>query len=82
MSAFTATLESEDDIPAIVADLLRRFPKGARVKLALSEVPPATPVPSLAEYRQMISAAREKAPRSPWKTTEATMSALREGEQD
>ena len=50
--------------------------------VAISEVPFEDPVPSLNEYRQMIAAARAKAPASPWKTTAETMQALREGEDD
>ncbi|MBL9113575.1 MAG: hypothetical protein JNJ83_01105 [Verrucomicrobiaceae bacterium] len=65
---------------AVVANMLWQFPKGSRVNLAISEVPPATPVPSLADYRQMIAAARQKAPRGPWATTAETMKELREGE--
>ena len=82
MSAITATLDLEDDMTTVVANLLRQFPKGSRVKLAISEVPPATPVPSLEEYRQMIAVARQKAPLGPWATTGETMKALREGEED
>jgi hypothetical protein len=66
----------------VVTNVLRHFPKGSRVKLAISEVPPATPVPSLEEYRQMIATARQKAPLGPWATTVETMKALREGEED
>ena len=66
----------------VVTDMLRQLPKGSRVKLAISEVPPATPVPSLEEYRQMIAVARQKAPRGPWATTAETMKILREGEED
>lgn len=82
MSAITTTLDLEDDMTAVVTNLLRQFPKGSRVKLAISEVPPAMPVPSLDEYRQMIASARQKAPRGPWATTAETMKALREGEDD
>ncbi len=82
MSAFTATLAVEDDVATVVADMLRQFPKGSRVKLEVSEVPATAPVPSLDEYRQMIAAARQQAPGSPWKTTAETMKALREGEVD
>jgi hypothetical protein len=67
---------------SVVTDMLRQFPKGSRVKLAISEVPPATPVPSLEEYRQLIAAARKQAPRGPYATTAETMKALREGEED
>ena len=82
MNAITATLHVEDDVSTVVAEMLRQFPKGSRVQLAISEVPPAAPVPSLDEYRQRIAAARQRAPHSPWKTTAETMSALREGEGD
>jgi hypothetical protein len=82
MSAITATLDLEDDMTTVVTNMLRQFPKGSRVKLAISEVPPATPVPSLEEYRQMIATARQKAPRGPWATTAGTMKALREGEEE
>ena len=82
MSAITATLQVEDDVSTVVAEMLRQFPKGSRVQVAISEVPPAGPVPSLDEYRQMVAVARQQAPRSPWKTTAETMSALREGEGD
>ena len=82
MNAFTATLDIEDDISTLVAEMLRRFPKGSRVKLDISEVPSAGPVPSLEEYQQMIADARKQAPRSPWQTTAETMRALREGEAD
>lgn len=82
MSPITATLNLEDDMTTVVANMLRQFPKGARIKLAISEVPPVAQVPSLDEYRQMIAAARKKAPRSPWPTTAETMKALREGEED
>ena len=82
MSAITATLFVEDDVSAVVANLLRQFPKGSRVKLAITEVPPGGAVPGLEDYRQMVAAARGRAPRSPWKTTAEAMTALREGEAD
>jgi hypothetical protein len=82
MSAITVTLDLEDDMTAVVANMLRQFPKGSRLKLAISEVPPEAPVPSLEAYRQTIAAARQKAPGGPWKTTAETMKALREGEDD
>ena len=82
MSAITATFDVADDVSTVVVEMLRQFPKGSRVKLAISEMPTSGPVPSLDEYRQMIAAARQRAPRSPWKTTAETMRALREGEGD
>jgi hypothetical protein len=82
MSAITATLDLGDDMTTTVVNLLRQFPKGSRVKLAISEVPTATAALSLDEYRKIVTAARQKAPPSPWKTTSETMKALREGEDD
>ena len=82
MSAITATLSVEDDVTTVVANMLRQFPKGSRLKVAISEVPPISAVPNLDEYRQMIAAARAKAPGSPWQTTAETMKALRDGEDD
>jgi hypothetical protein len=75
-------LGDAENMTAVVADLLRQFPKGSRLKLAISEVSPAPPAPSLEEYRGMIAAARQNAPRSLWKTTAETMRVLREGELD
>ncbi len=82
MSAITATLDVDDDMTAAVADMLRHFPKGSRVKVAMSNIPPAEPVPTLDEYRQMVAEARRRAPRNPWKTTAEAMKVLREGEDD
>ncbi len=82
MSAITTTLDIGDNVAAVVANLLRQFPKGTRVNLAICEVPVTAPVPSLEEYRGMVATARQQAPRGPWKTTAETMKALREGEQD
>ena len=46
------------------------------------ELPPATPVSGLDEYRGMLAALRQKAPRGPRMTSAETMKALREGEED
>lgn len=82
MSAITATLQIEDDTSTKVADMLRQFPKGTRVKLDICEVALPGPIPTLGEYRRAVAGAREKAPRSPWKTTAETMKVLREEESD
>ena len=82
MSMITATLDIEDDVYSIVTNLLRQFPRGSRVKLAISEVLAAAPVPGLEEYRRRIAAARAQAPPSHWRTTAETMKAMREGEED
>lgn len=82
MGATIATLDLKDDMTQVVANMLRQFPKGSRVQLAISELPPDTPVPTLDEYRLEIAASRQKAPASPWRTTVETTKALREGEED
>ncbi len=66
----------------MVTEILRQFPLGIQVKLAISEVPPTDPVPDLEEYRQSIAAAREQLPPIPWRTTAEAMQALREGEEE
>ena len=81
MNAIAATLDVEDNVSSVVAEMLRQFPKGSRVQVAISELPPPAPVPSLEEYRRTVATARQRAPRSPWKTTAETMKALREGEE-
>ena len=82
MSAVTTTFEIQDDSPRIVMDLLKQFPKGSRVRLAISQEVPAESVPDLDEYRGMVALARQHAPRSPWASTAEAMKALREGEED
>lgn len=81
MSAITMTLDLEGDASAAVISLLRQFPKGARVKVAVSEIVPLAPAPSLEEYRRKVAVARQRAPGSPWKSTAEAMKALREGEE-
>ena len=82
MTALTATIQIEEDMSAIVEELLRSFPKGSRVQVALTELSPPCPVPDLHTYRQSIAKAREAAPVNPWKTSNETMQALREGDLD
>lgn len=82
MTAYTATIQVEDDMSAVVKELLRPFPKGTRIRIALTELAPAAPVPDLETYRQTIAKARQAAPAHPWQTTKETMQALREGEAD
>lgn len=54
MNNFTATFDLEDDATAVVTDLLRQFPLGARVRLAIFEVPREASVTGLNEYRQRV----------------------------
>lgn len=74
----TATFNIGDNAAEVVAEILRQFPKGVRVKLAISEVPQLQLVPDLEEYRRIIEKARKQAPPLPWRTT---AEALREGEE-
>ncbi len=80
MRVVTATFNIGDNAAEVVAEILCQFPKGVRVKLAVSEVPQQQLVPGLEEYRTIIEKARRQAPQSPWQTTAETMQALREGE--
>ena len=83
MSTINATIAVGDDSAGVIAGLLRGFPKGRRVRVALSDDPEApAPVPTLAEYLTRLETARRLAPPCPWETTEAALRDLREGEQD
>ena len=83
MSTITATIDVGDDSAGVIARLLRGFPKGRRVRVALSDEPEVpAPVPTLADYMTRLETARRLAPPCPWETTEAALRALREGEQD
>ena len=83
MSTINATIDVGDDSACVIAGLLRGFPKGRRVRVALSDEPETpTPVPTLAEFMTRLETARRLAPPGPWETTEAALRDLREGEQD
>jgi hypothetical protein len=83
MSTINATIEVGDDSAAIITGLLNRFPKGKRVRVALTEEPtPSAQVPELDEFIAKIEAARRELPDAPWATTEDAMRDLREGERD
>lgn len=82
MSTLTATIDIQDDAPGVIAALLRQFPKGSRVKLAMSQDDGVAPLHGLDEYRLRVKAARQAAPACAWKTTSEAMKALREGEED
>ncbi len=80
MSTINATIDiGEDSVDAIVA-LLSRFPKGHRVRVALTDEPSTPmPVPSLDEFTARVEAARLKLRHVPWITTDEAMRDLREG---
>ena len=82
MSAVTATFKIGEDSAVMVTEILRQFPKGIQVKLAVSEVPQPDAVPDIEEYRRILDAARKQAPPLPWRTTAEAMQALREGEEE
>ncbi len=83
MSAINATIAVGDDSAGVIAGRLRGFPKGPRVRVALSDEPEApAPVPTLTEYMTRLETARRLAPPCPWETPEAALRDLREGEQD
>ena len=82
MRGVTATFKIEEDSGVMVTEILRQFPMGIQVQLAISEVPPPDPVPDLEAYRQSVAAARKQLPPIPWRTTAEVMQALREGEEE
>lgn len=82
MSAVAATFKIGEDSAVMVSEILRQFPKGIQVKLAVSEVPQPAAVPDLEEYRRILDAARKQVPPLPWRTTVEAMQALREGGQE
>jgi hypothetical protein len=83
MSTINATIDVGDDSAGVIAELLQRFPKGQRVRVAISDEPgESVQVPTLAEFMAQIDAARATLPTSPWTTTEEAMLDLRGGERD
>ena len=78
MSAVTATFKIGEDSAVIVTEILRQFPQGIQVKLAVSEAHQLDAVPDLEEDRRILDAARKQAPPLPWRTT---AEALLEGEE-
>ena len=79
ISAVTDTFKIGEDSAVMVTEILRQFPKGMQVKLAVSEVPQPDAVPDLEDYRRILDAARKQASPLPWRTTAEAMQALREG---
>ena len=83
MSTLTATIAVQDDAPKVIAEMLRQFPQGRRIRVALTdedEVP--SEVPSLDTFLELVKTARRVAPPCPWQTTEEALRDLREGEAD
>lgn len=81
MATFATTIDIGDDVQKAVGDLLQRFPIGRRVRVEVTEEEEAPEqTPGLAEYRALVAAAREAAPKSPWKTTEEALREIRETE--
>ena len=82
MSTLTATIAVQDDAAGVIAALLQQFPKGSRVKLAMSQDEEAAPLAGLEDYRRLVTEARRAAPPCPWGSTAEAMKALREGEEN
>lgn len=85
MSTVSTTLAVGDDASGVIARLLKGFPPGSRVRVAITEDEPMTVTSadhqmSLEAFRRRIEDARSLAPRSPWLKTEEAMKELREGE--
>lgn len=82
MSTLSATIAVQDEAPDIIAQLLRQFPKGRRIRVDLTDEGEVSPlVPNLEAFMERIEAARKAVPASPWQTTEEALRALREGEE-
>lgn len=80
-STLTATIAVQEDAAGVISALLSQFPKGSRVRLALSQEDESeNRLTNAEEYRQRVAAARREAPPSPWKSTAEAMKTLREGE--
>ncbi len=81
MSTLSTTIDVTDDAIQKLSELLAKFPKGSRVRVALSEMPVVKrEVPSLEEYTTQINAVLATLPPSPWASTEEAMTDLRVGE--
>jgi hypothetical protein len=66
-----------------LAELLKPFPRGSRVRVLLSEEPPAGGrAESLEAYLARVETARQSVPPSPWQSSEEALRELREGERD
>ncbi len=83
MNTLTTTVAVEDGAARIIAELLQKFPKGRRIRVALTdEGDIQREVPSPEDFAARIAAARKAVPPCPWTTTDDAMRELREGEAD
>lgn len=83
MSTLSTTIDVSDDALQKLSELLAKFPKGSRVRVALSEEPVVkSEIPPLAEYSAQIKAVLSTLPPSPWASTDEAMADLRAGEKD
>ena len=83
MSTLSATIDVADDALQKLSELLAKFPKGSRMRVAFSEEPVAkSEIPPLAEYSAQFKAILSTLPPSPWASTEEAMTDLRAGEKD
>ena len=83
MQNVTATIPVGDEGVSAFAALLRQFPAGSRVKLAMTAAGQETALPGLVEYRQRVAEARRRfVLNCPWRTTAEAMDELRAGERD
>ena len=83
MSTVTASIAVGDDSARVIAGILKSFPKGQRVRVAVTEeVADPNDVASVDGFRARLDEARKLSPICPWETTESALAALREGEPD
>ncbi|MDZ4288939.1 MAG: hypothetical protein U0984_13315 [Prosthecobacter sp.] len=83
MQTITTTISVGDDATSAIATLLKQFPRGSRVRLALSPLAGESGETNVTEYRDRVAKARRQfAAKCPWTTTAEAIRDLREGEQD
>lgn len=84
MATITETVELGDGAQGLLTRLLSRFPKGARLRIVVTDDDSFNrdAIANLEDYRARVAAARAAAPKSPWSTTEAALRDLRAAEGD
>jgi hypothetical protein len=84
MEDVTATISVGDEGSlGTVAALLGKFPRGSKVRLAVSKVQETEAPPGLDEYRARVAQARRDFVKAfPWSSPKEALRDLREGERE
>lgn len=80
MATITGTMNPGENWIETISEMLSRIAKDKPIRITISEVDPASPVPTIDEYRQMVAEARRNAPPCPWTSTADALRDLRAGE--